>query len=431
MLRMCDSTVFWLRKSSAAISGLVLRSTISRATSSSRSLSDRTPISSARARARAAMDPAAELAQLALGLGRRWREQPDALKAAAARSSSAAARSFSPACASARSGERPRDRRIDDAPGRLELVGRGQRPRAAPAASSVGERERSTGPRGDGRAIGRPIAPAHPRPPGRRLAPRRPAGLEEAAGQQLEAVGAPGLRDQSQLRATGRRSRAGRPPRRLARLEQGHRERPGGVGGDDAVVQSLGQLDALLAVASATSTSPSIDAANERLKRFQARAWKLSSIRAASMASSKIRADSATRPCNHSAVPSIGKINGKSSPWPVARPMASARSACRSGSLEAVECTSRRSPGARVPSSRRASSSSLESRRCTLPRRRTGSGPRAPPRTRRRRAPASPARRPRARDRRAARADLDRPGRPALDRVVFPAQQAVGGRAPV
>jgi hypothetical protein len=47
MLRRWVSTVFWLRKSSAAISALVLRSTTSRATCSSRSVSDSSPVPSA------------------------------------------------------------------------------------------------------------------------------------------------------------------------------------------------------------------------------------------------------------------------------------------------------------------------------------------------------------------------------------------------
>ena len=45
-LRRCVSTVFGLRNSAAAISGLVLRSTTSRAISSSRAVSDATPVSS-------------------------------------------------------------------------------------------------------------------------------------------------------------------------------------------------------------------------------------------------------------------------------------------------------------------------------------------------------------------------------------------------
>ena len=43
------------------------------------------------------------------------------------------------------------------------------------------------------------------------------------------------------------------------------------------------------------------------------------------------------RPCIQSAVPSIGKMSGNRSPWPVARPIASARSACAPGRLEAIE----------------------------------------------------------------------------------------------
>ena len=62
-----------------------------------------------------------------------------------------------------------------------------------------------------------------------------------------------------------------------------------------------------VAVASASSTSPAMDAVNERLKSCHASPWKLSSMRAASTASSKIPAASATRPCTHSAVPSMGR----------------------------------------------------------------------------------------------------------------------------
>ena len=78
------------------------------------------------------------------------------------------------------------------------------------------------------------------------------------------------------------------------------------------------------AVATAISTSPAAIAVNARLNRFHASACALSSTRAPSIAPSKTSADSAIRPCTHSAVPSIGKISGKRSPCPVARPIASA-----------------------------------------------------------------------------------------------------------
>ena len=68
MLRRCVSTVFWLRNSSAAISGFVLRSTTSRASWSSRSVSDSIPVASGLARPCAPVDAAAELPQLSLGL---------------------------------------------------------------------------------------------------------------------------------------------------------------------------------------------------------------------------------------------------------------------------------------------------------------------------------------------------------------------------
>ena len=68
MFRMWLSTVFRLRNSSAAISGFVLRSTTSRATWSSRSLSVATPVPFACAGPRATLSGTAELAQLALGL---------------------------------------------------------------------------------------------------------------------------------------------------------------------------------------------------------------------------------------------------------------------------------------------------------------------------------------------------------------------------
>ena len=60
------------------------------------------------------------------------------------------------------------------------------------------------------------------------------------------------------------------------------------------------------AVARATWTSPAAIAVNVRLKRFQATPCRFSTIRAASTAPSNTSADSAMRPCIHSAVPSIG-----------------------------------------------------------------------------------------------------------------------------
>ena len=100
-LRRWVSTVFGLRNSAAAISGLVLRSTTSRAISSSRAVRDPTPVASAlpgRVR-RWILWPSFRSSCSAAAL---CLAEPKESNAAAARLSSAAARSGSAACASAR-----------------------------------------------------------------------------------------------------------------------------------------------------------------------------------------------------------------------------------------------------------------------------------------------------------------------------------------
>ena len=204
MLRRWVSTVFWLRNSSAAISGFVLRSTTSRATCSSRSVSDSRPVRRSCPAAcagggdgRASRVRAPRLvavAQRAAGVERRWRR-------AEARRSHGRAR---PAWASAR----PASVRDSAASiGASDLVGgSGRRERELGRAGRVAvvQRDRGGGSVGPGGGEGK----LHGRGRGRG-ASGRALGLvsaserEPAARQQLEAVRPPAAGDERQLLATG------------------------------------------------------------------------------------------------------------------------------------------------------------------------------------------------------------------------------------
>ena len=163
---------------------------------------------------------------------------------------------------------------------------------------------------------------------GRALCLLAPSCRKQAAGEQLEEVRPPTAWDPTQLLAAGGRHEQVRGPLAGGRFRGGRRpsrpprerrrcSRPGSWPGP--MLSS--------AVASAVSMSPATSAANERLRRLHASPWMLSSSRAPSTASSNTWADSAIRPCIQSDVPSMIAISGKSSPWRVARPIASARSA--------------------------------------------------------------------------------------------------------
>ena len=223
MLRRCVSTVFWLRNSSAAISGLVLRSTTSPATCSSRSVSAASPSAPA-APGRVRRCTRFPRRRSSCSAASRCGRAPHASKVAAARSISAdgavrlAGRRERPP------GEHPRQRGLDHG---ADLLG-GRRGRQRPfggcavlagvqgdrRGGALGPGDRPSGGRGRPRALRRPPPPARPRRRGRgprRRSPRR-RGPSPARRR--------GSRDSvASLAVRGRRPRAGcaRPSRTPAR----------------------------------------------------------------------------------------------------------------------------------------------------------------------------------------------------------------------
>ena len=191
MLRMCVSTVFVLRNSSLAISPLVLRSTMSRAISSSRAVSVRSR-SHRGSRSRSAVDPTSQTAQFLLGLVA-IAPGAAAIQSGAACSSSSTARSRSPRCPSAR-----------PATSRARLASTGAPTASARSAAPAPGRQPSAHRRRRGRPPRRPGRPwrwqARPAAVALDRAPAAGAlgGVavvmrEPVPGHELEEVGLPGV----------------------------------------------------------------------------------------------------------------------------------------------------------------------------------------------------------------------------------------------
>ena len=258
------------------------------------------------ARARAAVDLAAELPQLLLGRGpvprRRRRSRTRRPRAPArpppgpARRPAASARPAS-AAPSPRSSAAPtvlqhrRARRARGRPRAPDRRRRARRPHAASAAIAV--------------AIGSPISSAQAgRRRGGALGLGAPAGGELAARQQLERDRPPAARDQPQLLAPDRRHEQVGRRSGAAGLEQRRRPAPRRRG--RRACPRRGPWRSRRSAPrwrGRAATSPAAIAANVRLKRFQATPCRLSTSRAASTAPSNTSPDSAMRPCIHSAVP--------------------------------------------------------------------------------------------------------------------------------
>ena len=246
MLRRWVSTVFWLKNSSAAICGLVLRSTTSRATWSSRPVSDSMPAPLALARPGAAVGTMAELTQLSL------RALAVAPRAAGVERCRRALKFGHGTIGFAGFGERParnraRQRGLDRGSGSVGRIGRGQRPFRSEGSVAGIERDGGDGPAGPGGGEGELHGRCDPLGKSRR-APGLAGAIEgqPAPGEQLEAVRPPAAWNERQLLTAGTAEEQLDGPAWLPGLEQDAGEPGRGPGCDETFVKVAGEFDALL-----------------------------------------------------------------------------------------------------------------------------------------------------------------------------------------
>ena len=333
MLRRWVSTVFWLRKSSAAIWGFVLRSTTSRASSSSRSVSEAMPPSPLPAacagrRCRRAFGARAPPARASAGR-RTSRTRPRR-----ARAPSPPGRAPRPQRALARRGAEPL-RRGSRAPTSSSAAAAS----SARAAASAGSRVEGDGGRRDAASppgIGSPTASAHAGQPRPRVRLPRACPPRVTAREELEAAGPPGAGDHRELLASGRRQeQLGGPSGRPSRASRGERlaASPGRGRGRGASPSSTLSCRGR----EASSTSPAASAANDRLKGSRRGPGR---CRRGARPRSRRRAPRPPPPFGPEPTgrrPSIGTISGKRSPCPVARPIAQCAPGVTARPLEPVE----------------------------------------------------------------------------------------------
>ena len=247
MLRMCASTVFWLRYSSAAISGLVRRSTSRRATCSSRALSDATPTASWSPRCRAPVDPVPEAPHLALGLvaesqgpvGLEVGGGPLQLLERLGRASGEGQRT---------PGERAGEGGLDRGAGLGRERRRVERPRGRSRRVARVQRDGGRGAMGPRRGHRKARGRRHGIGAGRgALGLASPTQHQQGAGQHVEILGPPPARDESEVVSAPRRDEQGGGCGRVAGCERAHGPAHAGVGRHEARVEAAREVDALVA----------------------------------------------------------------------------------------------------------------------------------------------------------------------------------------